>query len=42
MFGTFYEDFEKKKKEGLIYMLLYFIRRLIYVGAAFVMANPKY
>ena len=42
MFGVFYEDFEKKKKEGLMYMIIYFLRRDIFILVAFVMANKKY
>ena len=39
MFGQFYEDFEKKRKEGLYYQLVYFLRRDIYIGIAFILAN---
>ena len=42
MFGVFYEDFEKKKKEGLMYMIIYFLRRDVFILVAFVMANKKY
>jgi hypothetical protein len=39
MFSVLYEDFEKNRKEGLIYMLIYLIRRIIFVGVALFM--PK-
>jgi hypothetical protein len=39
MFGVFYEEFTKKRKEGLIYMLIYLIRRFIFVGVALFMSN---
>ena len=39
MFGVLYEEFEKKRKQGLIYMLIYFIRRIIFVGVALFMSN---
>jgi len=39
MFGVLFEDFEKKRKEGLIYMLVYIVRRIIFVGVALFM--PK-
>ena len=39
MFGVFYEDFDKKRQEGLIYMLVYFLRRIIFVGVALFMSN---
>ena len=42
MFGVFYEDFEKKKIKGLLYMIVYFLRREIFILVAFSMANPKY
>jgi len=38
MFGAFYEDFEKKKIRGLFYMLVYFIRRELFVLIAFILA----
>jgi hypothetical protein len=39
MFGVLYEDFEKKKKEGLVYMLVYLLRRVIFVIVALFMNN---
>jgi len=34
MFGAFYEDF-KNKKAGLLYQLIYFIRRDLYIVTSF-------
>jgi hypothetical protein len=42
MFGVFYEDFKRKKKQGLIYMFVYFSRREIFIVVAFFMENSKY
>jgi len=42
IFGFFYEDFEKKRKNGLLYMLIYILRREIFVLVAFSMAKSKY
>ena len=42
MFGALYEDFEKKKIKGLLYMLIYFLRRELFIVVAFFMANSKY
>jgi hypothetical protein len=39
MFSVLYEDFEKNRKEGLIYMLICLIRRIIFVGVALFMSN---
>ena len=35
LFGVFYEDFGKKTFEGLIYQLLYFMRRDLYIFIGF-------
>jgi len=39
MFGILYEDYEKKRIQGLLYMLLYFIRRDLFFFIAFFMDN---
>ena len=42
MFGILYEDYEKKRIQGLLYMLLYFIRRDLFFFIAFFMNNSNY
>jgi hypothetical protein len=42
LFGIFYTDFEKKKKAGLWYQLMYFVRRDIFILTSFVLTSEKY
>jgi hypothetical protein len=42
MFGALYEGFENKKIQGLQYMLIYFLRRELFIVVAFFMAKSKY
>jgi hypothetical protein len=37
MFGVFYEDFEYKRIQGLLYMLIYLLRREIFILVALFM-----
>jgi len=41
MFGAFYEDF-KNKKSGLIYQLIYFIRRDVFIVTSFMLSEGKF
>lgn len=42
LFRIFYADFEKKKKAGIWYQLMYFVRRDIFILASFVLTSEKY
>ena len=42
LFGAFYENFEKKKKAGLLYQLVYFLRREIFILTSFILTSEKY
>lgn len=42
LFGAFYEDFEKKKLNGLVYQLIYFARRIIFIVISFNLQQEKF
>jgi hypothetical protein len=42
LFGAFYEDLEKKKLNGLVYQLIYFARRIIFIVISFNLQQEKF
>ena len=42
MFGVFYEEFKNKQIEGLLYHLIYFIRRILFLVISFSLPSQEF